>query len=160
MKSRETWEMIVGGVTLAVLAAILVAVYGGVDKEARAGLAGYRIVGTFNRVDGLAIGNPVTVGGIEVGRIEGMELDNDFRVRLAMRIDRRIALPLDTAAAIHTDGLFGSKFVVLDPGGDETALPDGGLIDFTQDSVVVGDLLELIIREGRAARRQDEPKEP
>jgi len=67
-------------------------------------------------------------------------------------------LPIDTAAAIHTDGLFGSKFVILDPGGDEKTLEDGSAIEFTQDSVVVSDLLDLIIREGKAARSQGEEK--
>jgi hypothetical protein len=37
-------------------------------------------------------------------------------------------------------------------------LEDGSAIEFTQDSVVVSDLLDLIIREGKAARSQGEEK--
>lgn len=152
MKPSEIKEIVVGAAALVVLAVILIVVYGGADKEARAELATYRIYATFNRVDGLAVGDEVMVSGIQVGRVQSMEVDADFRARVMMRVDRGVALPLDTAAAIHTDGLFGSKFVVLDPGGDETMLEDGSVIEFTQDSVVVSDLLDLIIREGKAAR--------
>ena len=159
MKSGEIKEIVVGATTLAVLALVLVVVYGGADKEARAGLASYKVFATFNRVDGLDVGDEVMVGGIPVGRVESMELDSDFRARVTLRIDRGVQVPIDTAAAIHTDGLFGSKFVVLDPGGDEKMLEEGSSIDFTQDSVVVSDLLDLIIREGKATRSPGEKEE-
>jgi phospholipid/cholesterol/gamma-HCH transport system substrate-binding protein len=159
VKSSEIKEIVVGAAALMLLALLLIVVYGGADKEARAGLASYRIFATFNRIDGLAIGDEVLVSGIQVGRVQSTELDADFRVRMELRIDRGVALPLDTAAAIHTDGLFGSKFVVLDPGGDEAMLEDGGVIDFTQGSVVVTELLDLIINEGKATRGRAEKGE-
>ena len=65
-------------------------------------------------------------------------------------------LPLDTSAAIHTDGLFGSKFVVLEPGAEEDVLQSGDEFTYTQDAVVVSDLLDLIIAEGKAARAKRE----
>ena len=154
MKSSEIKEILVGAAALVVLALVLIVVYGGADKEARAELASYRVFAIFNRIDGLAVGNDVLVSGIPVGRVEGMDLDSDFRARVTMLIDRGVELPIDTAAAIHTDGLFGSKFVILDPGGDEKTLKDGSVIEFTQDSVVVSDLLDLIIREGKATRSE------
>ncbi len=158
MKSSEIKEMVVGTAALMVLALVLIVVYGGADKEARAEFDTYRIFATFNRVDGLAVGDEVMVSGIPVGRVQSMDLDTDFRVRITLRVDSGVELPIDTAAAIYTDGLFGSKFVALDPGGDEKMLQDGSAIEFTQDSVVVSDLLDLIIREGKAARSQGEEK--
>lgn len=159
MKNREIKEIAVGAVALLALALLLIIVYGGADKEARAGLANYRILATFNRVDGLSVGDEVLVSGIQVGRVQSMELDADFRARVTLLIERGVGLPIDSAAAIHTDGLFGSKFVVLDPGGDETMLEDGGFIEFSQDSVVVTDLLDLIISEGKAVRGKGEKGE-
>ena len=52
-------------------------------------------------------------------------------------------------------GLFGSKFVVLEPGAEEALLTSGGELNFTQDAVVVSDLLDLIISEGHVARGED-----
>ena len=39
---------------------------------------------------------------------------------------RGTTVPVDSAAAIHTDGLFGSKFVVLEPGVEDGALKAAG----------------------------------
>jgi phospholipid/cholesterol/gamma-HCH transport system substrate-binding protein len=68
-----------------------------------------------------------------------------------------VRIPTDTSVSIQTDGLFGRKFVVLEPGGDDTMLADGGVITFTQDSLIVGELLDLIIAEGRAQRAANKP---
>ena len=68
-----------------------------------------------------------------------------------------IELPTDTSAAIHTDGLFGQKHVVLVPGAEEKILKSGGAITLTQDSVLVSDLLDLIIGEGRAKLKKSAP---
>ncbi|HYN39127.1 MAG TPA: MlaD family protein, partial [Rhodospirillales bacterium] len=108
------------------------------------------IYAAFNRVDGLAVGDEVQLSGVPIGRVTAMTLQPNFRARLALLVDKDIPLPTDTSAAIHTDGLFGRKFVVLEPGGDEALLGDGGVITFTQDSLIVGELLDLIIAEGRA----------
>jgi ABC-type transporter Mla subunit MlaD len=87
-----------------------------------------------------------------------MRLGPNFEALVDLRIDNPVGLPTDTSAAIHTDGLFGSKHVVLVPGADDTELKAGGRIDLTQDSVVVTDLLDLIIGEAKAnaAKREDE----
>jgi phospholipid/cholesterol/gamma-HCH transport system substrate-binding protein len=85
-----------------------------------------------------------------------MRLGPNFSAVVDLRIDVPVELSTDTSAAIHTDSLFGQKHVVLVPGGDDRVLKPGGMISLTQDSVMVGDLLDLIIGEGRAnlAKRQ------
>jgi phospholipid/cholesterol/gamma-HCH transport system substrate-binding protein len=150
--SAEIREICVGGVAVALLAGSLAMFYSGQPQEARAGIEPYRIFADFNRIDGLAPGADVRLSGIPVGRVESANLANGFRVRITMLIDSDVQLPTDTAASIQTDGLFGAKSMVLDPGGEERMLADGDAISFTQDAVVVGDLLDLIIAEGRAAR--------
>ena len=69
---------------------------------------------------------------------------------MTLKLDRDVKIPTDTSAAIHTDGLLGSKYIVLDPGVEEEYLGNGDKFDLTQDSVVVQDLLELIIGETEA----------
>jgi phospholipid/cholesterol/gamma-HCH transport system substrate-binding protein len=83
-----------------------------------------------------------------------MTLLPDYRARLVLQIDEDILLPKDTSAAIHTDGLFGGKYLVVDPGGDEETLRKGEMIRYTQDAVMVQDLLDLIIAEGKSLRGQ------
>ena len=156
MKSTEAKEVVAGGIAVLVLMALMGLFYSGQALKAGAGLTEYRLFATFNRIDGLSAGADILLSGIEVGKVEKIELDDEYRARVTFRINGGVELPADTATAIHTDGLFGSKFVVLDPGGDETILTDGGVITYTQDAIVVSDLLDLIIAEGKAQRRQAE----
>lgn len=151
----STKEIIVGGLMMALLIGVLGLSYGGRAKV-ESGLDRYLIKATFNRVDGLFEGDEVRLGGIRVGTVEYQALDSDYRAVVTMRIDTDVKLPLDTSVAIHTDGLFGSKYMVLEPGGEEEFLRSGDSINFAQDAVIVSDLLELIIAEGKANRKKDQ----
>lgn len=148
--ATEKKEMIVGGGVVAVLLASLLLSYGGRDLAEKSEAGSYVVNATFNRVDGLLEGDEVRVGGIRVGSVSAMVLDSYFRADLALKVDDAVRLPTDTSAAIHTSGLFGSKYVVLEPGGDETYYKDGDKITFTQDATIVTELMDLIIAEGRA----------
>ncbi len=155
-RNRET--AVGGGIFIVVVLAMLYS-YSGRQASGDGGLSGsYMVNATFNRVDGLFKGNDVRLGGIKIGFVEGESLDKNYRAIVAMQIDSGIELPDDTSAAIHTDGLFGSKYIVLEPGGSEEFLGNGDEITFTQDSVVVSDLLELIISQGKANRKKQDGK--
>ncbi len=146
-ETRESW---VGAASLVGLGLLLVLSYGSrPDGTAN----GYDVLAAFNRIDGLAVGDPVRMAGVEIGSVAAERLrTGSYRAELVLRIESDVRLPRDTSAAIHTDGLFGSKFVVLEPGGETVHLGHGDRIDFTQDSMVVEDLLDLIISEGKAKR--------
>lgn len=153
MRATATQETTVGILASLVLAGILGVSYSAqeIDKVSQMG-GDYHLVAVFNQVDGLSVGDEVMLSGIPVGEVEEMLLDKHYRARVSLQINEDISLPVDTSAAVHTDGLFGSKYIVLDPGGAEETLTDGSSITFTQDAVIVGDLLDLIISEGRAIR--------
>ena len=148
--SQEVKETIVGAAVFVLFALVLAYSYGGSRLKPA---AGYVLDAAFNRVDGISEGAEVRLGGIRVGVVEGQRLDENYRAVLRLRIDLDPRLSTDTAAAIHTDGLFGTKFVILDPGGEEEFLEPGGEIEFTQESMLVQELLELIISEGKAQRK-------
>lgn len=154
MKRRESREVAIGAAALMALAVLLALSYGGqallVDRE----FSGYRLHATFNRVDGLSEGAPVYVSGVEVGKVQQMSLAENSRARVTLWIRPGYELPVDTAAAIHTEGVFGSKFMILDPGGADDMLQNGDTITFTQDALIVSELLELIIAQGKAARTE------
>ncbi len=115
---------------------------------------GFTIKGTFNQIDGLTQGDDVRMGGIKIGEISSMNLGEQYTAIVTMRITTAVKIPIDTSAAIHTDGLFGSKFIELEPGGDEEYLKDGDSVDLTQDSMVIQDLMELIIGEVKAKTKK------
>ncbi|MEQ8193379.1 MAG: outer membrane lipid asymmetry maintenance protein MlaD [Rhodospirillales bacterium] len=150
MKNSATKEIFVGIGVLAAFVAVLLYLYGGRALTAQAASKDYRVSAAFNKVDGLIPGDAVRLGGVKIGTVEKQELRKNFRAVLTFKISGNVRLPTDTSAAIHTDGLFGSKFVVLEPGGSEKYLRDGGEISFTQDAVIVTELLDLIISQGKA----------
>jgi phospholipid/cholesterol/gamma-HCH transport system substrate-binding protein len=153
MKDPEVRHILVGLAASTLLAVMLGISYLSKGLGKRAGMVGYyNVLALFQQVDGLRVGDDVTVSGVRVGKVTGMTLDPDFRARVTLAIEEAVPLPVDTSAAIHTDGLFGGKFVVLEPGGDEQFLAEGAVITFTQDSVIVSELLDLVIAEGKAVR--------
>ncbi len=147
-------EIMVGALVMAGLALVFVFFQSGGEGAAQAARGEYVVKAAFSRVDGLGEGGEVRLGGIRVGTVSAQTLDSDFRAQVDLLIDQDVKLPLDTSAAIHTDGLFGSKYVVLEPGGEEEYPKDGDRITFTQGSVIVSELLELIISQGKANRRK------
>jgi len=114
----------------------------------------YTVEARFNRIDGLASGGEVRMGGVRIGTVAGQSLNEHYQAIIELVIDKKIILPSDTSAAIHTDGLFGAKYVVLEPGGEEEIIGDGGVITFTQDSLIVSELLELIIAQGKQQAKE------
>lgn len=149
--TTETREVTVGAAVFAALLAVTVFLYAGAEDVTDEG-SGVRITADFNRVDGLIEGDPVFLSGVRIGTVEKMFLNDNYRIVVALRINDDVLVPNDSSAAIHTDGLFGGKFVVLEPGAGETGLKSGDKITFTQDAVVVSELLDLIISEGKAKR--------
>ncbi len=149
--NTETKEIAVGAVVFAVFLGVMLYMYGGHDDISDAS-TGTRVSASFNRIDGLGEGDPVYLSGVRVGTVEKMWLNKNFRAVVTFWLKDGMKIPSDSSAAIHTDGLFGSKFIVLEPGAEETLLKDGNIITFTQDAVVVSDLLDLIISEGKANR--------
>jgi phospholipid/cholesterol/gamma-HCH transport system substrate-binding protein len=70
----------------------------------------------------------------------------DFRARVTIDIDKTLKLPDDTSASILTQGVLGSQYIGLEPGGSETLLPNGGEIAYTQSAVVIERLIGRVIQ--------------
>lgn len=145
---REALEIWIG----TAVAAIMVVVVALVFSPLRIDDDTYRLTARFNRADGLSPGSMVQAAGIPVGKIDRLDLDQNYRAVAVLRIDRGVALDAESTAAIVTDGLFGDKFVQLDIGGSDTMLGDGDEIAFTEDSLILDDLLELIVSRAKSNR--------
>jgi phospholipid/cholesterol/gamma-HCH transport system substrate-binding protein len=160
VKANETREIIVGLLAILLFGAVLVWSYGTHGLDAGGSGGQITVSAAFNRVDGLRVGDPAYVSGMPVGRVIAMDLLPDFRANVTLSIRKGVPLSTDTSAAIHTNGLFGGKYVVLDPGGSEELLKQGGEITYTQDALIVSELLDLIIAEGHAARKTPLAEDP
>jgi phospholipid/cholesterol/gamma-HCH transport system substrate-binding protein len=112
----------------------------------------YKIYANFGRTDGLEIGSPVRLGGINVGRVVASELTEHFHSKLTFEIDSDYKIPEDSSAAIVSSGLLGEKYVEIEIGGEEEYLKAGSTMSYTQDAMVLEELLDRIIAIGRSSR--------
>ncbi|HUH66507.1 MAG TPA: outer membrane lipid asymmetry maintenance protein MlaD [Syntrophales bacterium] len=102
----------------------------------------YPIYAKFTSVTGLRVGNPVNMLGLEVGRVEKLDMDQqDQRAVVEMRINKGVKIYDDAIASIRTEGLIGDKYVSIDPGGAGNLLEPGGTIIETQPAVDIADLI-------------------
>lgn len=142
-------EALLGAVVLVVAAGFLVFAYSSTEVGS---VAGYEVSAKFDRVDGLAVGSDVRLGGIKVGTIVGQTLEPDTYLAIVrMSIDPAIRLPADSSAEIVSDGLLGGRYLSLVPGGAEKMLATGDEIRFTQSPVSLENLIgRLIFSQGEA----------
>lgn len=105
-----------------------------VGKKSGFFVASYRIVGEFEQVAGLAVGQPVWLSGLEVGLVEGIDLaePGSSKVRVTMAIQSRYQdwIRSDSKAYLDSKGLLGDKIVNISPGSPAGAvLAPGDLIE-------------------------------
>lgn len=139
-------DLLVGVFVLSGLAALgyLSIQLGGATYSGPGGLTLYA---SFDEVGGLAPRAPVVIGGVKVGQVKSIQLspNGDFRARVTMDVDRKLTLPDDTSATILTQGVLGSQYIALEPGGSDTMLESGGEIAYTQSAVVLERLIGKFI---------------
>ena len=145
-------ETLIGAVVLAAAAGFLGFVWSSTEVGT---VQGYELVAKFDRVDGLGIGSDVRLAGIKVGSVVDQELEPEtYLAVVRMSVDPAVQIPTDSSAKIASDGLLGHKYLSLAPGADEEILPPGGVIQFTQSSVDLIDILGQAIF-GQAQSSED-----
>lgn len=102
----------------------------------------YTLSARFTSVTGLRVGSPVYMFGIEVGRVEGLTMDQkDRKAAVELQIKQGIKVYDDAIATIKTEGLIGDKYLRIDPGGAGELLKPGGTITETQPDLDIADLI-------------------
>jgi len=143
VENSRSMEIAVGAFVAAGLLALFVLAMQVSNITAFQRTEGYTVVGYFQNVGGLRERAPVTLGGVQIGRVSAINLDQS---RLEARVEMTIGshyddLPSDTAASIRTSGLLGEQYVSLDPGGMPDALQAGDEMMLTQSALVLEDII-------------------
>ena len=112
----------------------------------------YNIYASFGRTDGLNIGDAVRMSGIDIGRVVGAKLDENYNSNLVLEIDGEYKIPDDSSASIVSFGLIGGKYVEIEVGGSEGFIEPEGVIGYTQDAMVLEELLDRMISLGKSKR--------
>jgi len=104
---------------------------------------GYDVTAEFDNIGALKVGAPVRMAGVRIGDVTGIGFDDQsYRADVHMRIYPQFnQIPEDSYASIDTEGLLGSQFVGISPGGLTTYLKNGSQILQTQSAIVLENLI-------------------
>jgi len=107
----------------------------------------YDVIAKFDNVGDLKVGSPVSMSGVEIGRVVSIDFDQKaYKAVVKMSIsDKYNQIPTDSDASIYTQGLLGGKFIGLTAGGAETYLKNNDQIDFTQSAFVLENLIGQLV---------------
>jgi phospholipid/cholesterol/gamma-HCH transport system substrate-binding protein len=113
---------------LLMFTAIIIVVFGQLRFDRT---TGYSAV--FKNASGLRAGQFVRASGVEVGKVDKVELiDGGTEVKIDFSVDRSLSLFQGTTAAIRYLNLIGDRYLELKRGDDEKKLPAGGTIPIEQ----------------------------
>ena len=96
---------------------------------------------SFNKIDGVDIGTDVMIS-----------LDNNYP-QISLLVNKKINITDDSSVSIQTDGLFGKKFLLIEIGGSEKFMENGAKFSFSEDSIVIEELLQKIIEIGEKNKK-------
>ena len=101
----------------------------------------YRLYAVFDNIEGVNIGTKVKIGGIEIGEVEKLNIDTDYRVKLVLKIKKDMLLPVDSNIKIATSGLIGGKYLRVDVGGDEEYFKNNDHFEYTESTMDLEDMI-------------------
>lgn len=128
---RSLIETVMGAVVLLVAAVFVFFAYNTAQVKA---VQGYDVSAAFYKIGGLTKGSDVRISGIKVGTVTSHGLDSStFDAVITMSIANNIKIPVDSVAAVASEGLMGGKYVRLEPGTAQEFIEDGGRIAKTKD---------------------------
>jgi len=142
MQTRNI-EIMVGAFLLAGILALLVLAFQVSGLTNIVGNNGYQISAAFDNVGDLRVRAPVSVGGVRIGEVTGIQLDHkSFKAIVSMQINpNQDSIPNDSSASILTQGLLGSNYISLTPGFSDTNLKNGDKIPTTHSAIILENLI-------------------
>jgi phospholipid/cholesterol/gamma-HCH transport system substrate-binding protein len=111
---RERNPVVIGAVSLAVIALLILAAFRAQDLPVIGG--GDTYYAAFAESGGLKANDEVRIAGVRVGKVESVELDGDH-VQVKFRVDTDSGFGPDTRAAIKVKTLLGAMYLSLEPAG-------------------------------------------
>ncbi|OGR80024.1 MAG: hypothetical protein A3I11_05395 [Elusimicrobia bacterium RIFCSPLOWO2_02_FULL_39_32] len=88
----------------------------------------YKLYFIFKDVQGLRSKSPVKIAGVEIGRVEKIELA-EGQAKVVVKIDNDVPIYENARVRVRLIGLIGSQFLDLQPGSPEKArLKDGDIL--------------------------------
>jgi phospholipid/cholesterol/gamma-HCH transport system substrate-binding protein len=141
-RKQLSWtELRVGLFVLAGLFILAVAIF----YVTGAGILGpkYRLITYLPEVEGLTLGAPVRLDGLEIGNVQSMTVtphpeDRLHNITLVLRINKKFQdnIRTDSDARLITEGLLGNRYVTIKRGLTGTVLPPNSIIPGKEEAAM------------------------
>ncbi len=144
----QKWiETIVGFFILLAILGLLMLAFQVSDLTTYQGNHSYAVTAQFDNIGDLKVRAPITVAGVKVGQVTGINLDpKTYRATVTLRFNETADyIPLDSAASIVTAGLLGSNYISLTPGFDEQFLKNGDKITETHSALMLEQMIGQLL---------------
>jgi phospholipid/cholesterol/gamma-HCH transport system substrate-binding protein len=103
----------------------------------------YRLTTYLPEVEGLQVGAPVSLSGLQVGNVESIALnknsaDRQHNIAITMRIEKKFQenIRTDSSASLVTQGLLGDRYVSITRGITGTALQNGSTVPSQEEKAI------------------------
>lgn len=127
---RERNPVIIGAVSIAVLALLLVGAFRAQDLPLIGG--GDTYYANFAEAGGIKVGDEVRIAGVRVGKVESIELDGD-QVRVGFKIKTDSQFGPTSSADLKVKTLLGDMYLSVVPGGSGQ-MEEGAVIPLERTS--------------------------
>lgn len=107
----------------------------------------YNLYATFDNIGGLKVRAPVKIGGVVIGRVSAINLDNtSYTPKVTLSINEKFnEIPDSSSLSIKTAGLLGEQYIALNIGfmleGETAFLKEGEYFQDTNSAMVLEDLV-------------------
>jgi phospholipid/cholesterol/gamma-HCH transport system substrate-binding protein len=138
--SEKNFEILTGTVVLIIAVLFLIFTFRvtGLDNTRD----GYNLDASFRSAEGINIGTEVRMAGVKIGSVSDLSLNgNTLRADANLQISKDIFIPNDSSAVISSESLLGGSFVEIIPGGSLDNFSADELIEDTQGSISLINLL-------------------
>lgn len=140
---RSLVETFLGGLVVVVAVGFLVFALQATEVGT---VNGYGLKARFLKVGGLEVGSDVRISGVKVGTVTDRRLDTgSFEAVVLFTVRSDLRLPVDTQAAVTSEGLLGNKYLRLIPGTAKDMLAQGSELAQTRDYRTLEDTVSEII---------------
>ncbi|MCU0890563.1 MAG: outer membrane lipid asymmetry maintenance protein MlaD [Sandarakinorhabdus sp.] len=145
---------------LVVVAAVAFVAFAWARTGAGEGQGGTSLVARFPNIAGVTLGTDVKVAGVKVGRVTALSLDpGSYQAVLTLSVDPGLKLPVDSSAAVTSEGLLGGNYIALTPGAEAAMLKAGDEIIETSGAPDLMGLIGSVVNRsgGEAPPASDAP---
>ena len=107
----------------------------------------YQVYATFDNIGGLKVRAPIKVGGVVVGRVSDIQLDEQsYTPKVTLAVNEEFnKIPDTSSLSIKTSGLLGEQYIALNVGfmmeGETEYMKSGDSFADTNSAMVLEDLI-------------------